>query len=69
METMVEAVGNHRARVSTLYIGKGVYAISYPIMRAKEVNVGLYALSEMWNSDTWVRPASREDMHRLCVYG
>ncbi|PYI09743.1 salicylate hydroxylase [Aspergillus sclerotiicarbonarius CBS 121057] len=64
MEDMVEAVGDHRARVSTMYIGKGAYAISYPIMRAKKVNFGLYILSETWEGDTWVRPASREDMRR-----
>lgn len=62
METMVEAVGEQRARISTLYVGKGAYAISYPIMRAKKVNVGLYTLSEKWDSDRWVRPASREGM-------
>lgn len=64
MDTMVEAVGEHRARISTLYVGKGAYAISYPIMRAKKVNVGLYTLSEKWDSETWVRPANRADMER-----
>ncbi|KAF7591842.1 hypothetical protein BBP40_001039 [Aspergillus hancockii] len=64
MEEMVEAVGEQRARVSTMYIGKGAYGISYPIMRAKKVNVGLYILSETWDCDTWVRPAKREDMRR-----
>ncbi|KND86231.1 Salicylate hydroxylase [Tolypocladium ophioglossoides CBS 100239] len=64
METMVEAVGDRRARVSTMYIGKGAYAISYPIMRATRVNVGLYASSLAWDSDTWVRPAKRDDMER-----
>lgn len=62
METMVEAVGEQRARVSTMYVGKGAYGISYPIMRAKKVNVGLYKLSETWDSDTWIRPAVREEM-------
>ena len=64
MDTMVEAVGEHRARVSTMYVGKGAYGISYPIMRAQKVNVGLYKLSKTWNSDTWVRPADKEDMQR-----
>ncbi|OQD79628.1 hypothetical protein PENANT_c047G09382 [Penicillium antarcticum] len=64
MEDMVEAVGDHRARVSTLYIGEGGYGISYPIMRAKKVNVGFYVLSEEWEGDSWVRPAKREDMER-----
>lgn len=64
METMVEAVGEQRARVSTWYVGKGAYAISYPIARATKVNVGLYTLNETWDSDAWVRPASREDMQR-----
>ena len=64
MEDMVEAVGDRRARVSTLYIGKGGYGISYPIMRAKKVNVGFYVLSEEWEGESWVRPAKREDMER-----
>jgi salicylate hydroxylase len=64
MEEMVEAVGDQRARVSTMYIGKGAYGISYPIMRAKKVNVGLYILNETWDCDTWVRPANREDMRK-----
>lgn len=64
MDEMVEAVGDQRARVSTMYIGKGAYAISYPIMRAQKVNVGLYILSDKWESDTWIRPAKREDMLR-----
>lgn len=64
METMVEAVGERRARVSTIYIGEGAYGISYPIMRAQKVNVGLYKLSEKWDSDTWVRPADREEMQK-----
>jgi salicylate hydroxylase len=64
MEDMIEAVGEQRARVSTMYIGEGAYGISYPIMRAKKVNVGLYILSEKWDSETWVRPAKREDMQR-----
>ncbi|CEJ56610.1 Putative Salicylate hydroxylase [Penicillium brasilianum] len=62
MEDMIEAVGEQRARVSTMYIGDGAYGISYPIMRAKKVNVGLYILSEKWDCETWVRPAKREDM-------
>ncbi|KAF3386440.1 Salicylate hydroxylase [Penicillium rolfsii] len=64
MEDMIEAVGEQRARDSTMYIGKGAYGISYPIMRAKKVNVGLYILSEQWDCETWVRPAKREDMQR-----
>ncbi|KAJ5584622.1 uncharacterized protein N7459_004422 [Penicillium hispanicum] len=64
MEDMVQAVGEHRARVSSLYIGDGAYGISYPIMRAKKVNVGIYVLNEEWDCDTWVRPAKREDMQR-----
>lgn len=64
MDDMVEAVGDDRARVSTLYIGRGVYGISYPIKRATQVNVGIYVLSEEWNHDSWVRPARREDMLR-----
>ncbi|KAE8352139.1 hypothetical protein BDV28DRAFT_135712 [Aspergillus coremiiformis] len=64
MEEVVEAVGERRARVSTLYVGKGAYCISYPIMRAKKVNVGLYILSKKWAYETWVRPATREEMRR-----
>lgn len=66
MDTMVQAVGEHRARVSTLYVGKGAYGISYPIMRAQKVNVGLYKLNDSWEDDAWVRPASKEDMRRDC---
>ncbi|CAI7612802.1 unnamed protein product [Penicillium bialowiezense] len=64
MDKMVEAVGDRRARVSTIYVGKGVYGISYPIMRAKKVNFGIYVLSEQWDHDSWVRPARREDILR-----
>lgn len=64
METMVEAVGEQRARVSTMYVGKGAYGISYPIMRAKKVNVGIYKQSETWDSETWVRPADKEEMKK-----
>lgn len=64
METMVEAVGDRRARISTWYIGKGAYAITYPIMRARKVNVGLYTLNDKWDSDVWVRPAKKEDMQK-----
>lgn len=64
MEDMVEAVGDQRARVSTLYLGDGAYGISYPIMRAKKVNVGVYILSEKWDHESWVRPAERKDMER-----
>lgn len=64
MEDMVSAVGDQRARVSTMYLGDGAYGISYPIMRAQKVNVGVYILSETWDCETWVRPAKREDMRR-----
>ncbi|GFF43140.1 salicylate hydroxylase [Aspergillus udagawae] len=64
METMVEAVGDHRARVATMYVGDGAYGISYPIMHAKKVNVGLYILHDKWEDESWVRPASKEDMRR-----
>lgn len=64
MEDMVGAVGDQRARVSTMYVGDGAYGISYPIMRAQKVNVGVYVLSETWNCETWVRKAKREDMLR-----
>lgn len=64
MEQMVDAVGDQRARVSTMYVGQGAYGISYPIMRAKKVNFGLYVLNDTWHHDTWVRPAEREDMER-----
>ncbi|KAL2809134.1 hypothetical protein BJX63DRAFT_445464 [Aspergillus granulosus] len=64
METMVEAVGEHRARVATMYIGNGAYGITYPIMRAKKANVGIFPLNAEWDSESWVRPASREDMRR-----
>lgn len=64
MGTMAKAVGDHRARVSTMYVGKGAYAISYPIMRAQKVNVGLYTLNDRWDDDAWVRPASKDDMRR-----
>lgn len=66
MDTMVQAVGDHRARVSTMYIGKGAYGISYPIMRAQKVNVGLYKFDDRWEDDAWVHPASKEDMWRDC---
>ncbi|KAJ5519966.1 hypothetical protein N7463_000419 [Penicillium fimorum] len=65
MGEMVAAVGERRARVATIYVGRGAYAISYPIMRAKLVNVGIYVLSDReWEYDSWVRPAKREDMER-----
>ncbi|KAJ5761112.1 hypothetical protein N7520_008268 [Penicillium odoratum] len=64
MEDMVLAVGEQRARISTLYLGEGRYGISYPIMRAKKVNVGLYVLCEEWDCETWVRAAERKDMRR-----
>lgn len=64
MDEMVDIVGDRRARVSTMYIGDGVYGISYPIMRAQKVNFGLYVLSDHWDHESWVRPAKREDMER-----
>lgn len=65
MGDMIDAVGEKRARVATIYVGRGAYAISYPIMRAKLVNVGIYVLSdEDWEYDSWVRPAKREDIER-----
>lgn len=65
MPTVIEAVGDRRARVSTMYIGQNAYAISYPIMRAQQVNVGLYVLRENWDAgDAWTRPVKKSDMHR-----
>lgn len=65
MGDMIEAVGEKRARVATIYVGRGAYAISYPIMRARLVNIGIYVLSdEDWEYDSWVRPARREDIER-----
>ena len=65
MEKMVKAVGERRARVSTIYLMPGAYGISYPINRAESCNVGLYKIDESgkgWGAETWVRPASREQM-------
>lgn len=62
MGTMVEAVGERRARVATMYIGEGGYVVTYPIMRAKLVNVGFFKESDSWAHDTWVRSVSREEM-------
>ncbi|KAJ5115235.1 FAD/NAD(P)-binding domain-containing protein [Penicillium alfredii] len=64
MDEMVEAVGDQRARVSTLYVGRGAYAISYPIMRAEKVNTGLYILRDEWDYEDWIRPATKEDLRR-----
>ncbi|KAG2413051.1 hypothetical protein HFD88_010610 [Aspergillus terreus] len=64
MDTMIEAVGEHRARVSTMYVGDGGYGISYPIMRAQKVNVGIYVLRDRWDHHEWVRPASKDDIRR-----
>jgi salicylate hydroxylase len=63
-EVLVNAVGQDRAKVSTIYIGQGAYVITYPIMRAKKINVGLYVLSPEWDSESLVRPASKSDMRR-----
>ncbi|KAJ5576140.1 salicylate hydroxylase [Penicillium sp. DV-2018c] len=62
MDTMIEAVGERRARVATMYMGEGGYVVTYPIMRAKQVNVGFFRESDSWTHDTWVRPASGEEM-------
>ncbi|KAL4784897.1 hypothetical protein BJX76DRAFT_367288 [Aspergillus varians] len=64
METMVEAVGDQRARVSTMYIGDGAYGVTYPIMRAQKVNCGIYPLHADWDQEGWMRPARKEDMRR-----
>ena len=64
IDTLAEAVGDHRARVSTWYVGAGAYGITYPIMHAKKANVGLYIMRPDWNDHAWVRPASRDDMER-----
>lgn len=64
MMDMIEAVGEHRARVATIYAGQGSYAVTYPIMRAKKVNVGLFIIKPSWNCNTWVRPAEKSEMHR-----
>lgn len=64
METMIEAVGEDRARVATMYIGDGAYGVTYPIMRAKKVNCGIYPLNSDWDEDSWKRPARKEDMRR-----
>lgn len=64
MDQMVQAVGDRRARVSTMYVGKGAYGISYPIMHAQKVNVGLYKFDDRWDDDAWVHPASKDDMWR-----
>ncbi|THC94943.1 hypothetical protein EYZ11_005582 [Aspergillus tanneri] len=64
MEDMVKAVGDQRARVSTMYIGHRAYGISYPIMRAKKVNVGFYILKDNWDYENWVRPAHKDDMRK-----
>ncbi|RAK99952.1 putative salicylate hydroxylase [Aspergillus ibericus CBS 121593] len=62
METMVKAVGDHRARVSSMYLGQGAYGITYPIARAKKVNAAFYTFGDKWDSETWIRPASKSDM-------
>lgn len=62
METIVKAVGDHRARVSSMYLGHGAYGITYPIARAKKVNAAFYTFRDKWDGDAWVRPASMADM-------
>ncbi|OQD69111.1 hypothetical protein PENPOL_c002G08360 [Penicillium polonicum] len=65
MGDMIQAVGEKRARVATIYLGHGAYALSYPIMRARLVNIGIYAMSDQdWGYDSWVRPAKKEDIER-----
>lgn len=64
MDVAVQAVGEKRARITTWYVGDGAYVITYPIMRAKKVNVGFYKLNDAWVSDTWVRSANKEDMRQ-----
>ncbi|OAA39760.1 Aromatic-ring hydroxylase-like protein [Metarhizium rileyi] len=64
MDTVIEAVGDRRARLSTWYIGKGGYGITYPIQRVKKVNIGLYKSCETWNNEDWIREATRKDMER-----
>lgn len=62
METVIAAVGDRHAKVATMYVGQGAYAISYPIMRARKVNVGLYKMSDNWSGATWVQPTERVEM-------
>lgn len=50
METVIEAVGEERARIATKYISKGACGVSYPVDRSRKVNVGLYRTSP---SQTW----------------
>ncbi|KAM4056108.1 FAD binding domain-containing protein [Hirsutella rhossiliensis] len=65
MQTAIRAVGERRARVATLYIGKGAYALTYPVMRAQKVNTGLYTYGKTWkDDDAWIRPVSRAVMER-----
>ncbi|KAK2606282.1 hypothetical protein QQS21_003330 [Conoideocrella luteorostrata] len=64
MDTMIEAVGDRRARMSTWYIGKGSYGITYPIQRGKKANVGLFTFKDSWDTDSWIREATREDMQK-----
>ncbi|PLB53343.1 putative salicylate hydroxylase [Aspergillus steynii IBT 23096] len=64
MATMVEAVGERRARVATMYMGKGGYVVTYPIMHAKQVNVGFFRESDSWNHHTWAHPTSKEEMEQ-----
>lgn len=62
MAAMIDAVGERRARVATMYVGEGAYVVTYPIMRAKQVNVGFFKRSTHWDHKTWVRSASMGDM-------
>jgi salicylate hydroxylase len=64
MEDMIEAVGERRACVSTIYVSEGAYAISYPIMKGRFVNVGIYVFSSVWEYEGWIRPGRREDLVR-----
>lgn len=64
METMIDAVGDRRARVATMYMGDGGYIVTYPIMHAKQVNVGFFKMSERWDHPTSSRQAGRDEMER-----
>ncbi|KAJ6784674.1 hypothetical protein PWT90_00417 [Aphanocladium album] len=65
METMVQAVGEPRARVSSFYVGKDAYAVTYPIMRANKVNIGLFKVDySLWDSKLWAAPTTRGVMQQ-----
>lgn len=62
MKAMVDAVGDRRARVASIYMGEGGYVVTYPIMHATQVNVGLYKLNGNGNVKFRSRLASRKEM-------